>query len=261
MAGSSASASSSPIAHIGGCAASSAASTCARARAWCCGPGGASTRRSCASPSTPSSSTPIRSSSGSSTRSARGAPCRAAARARSSRWPQASAGAAVSRSATAWRGHRAAPPTRASSAARGEFDDEDDEPRARVLVASRDPRFLRLARFLLGGRDLEVEELTHARATSGGDPRAERRPRRPRRRRRGRGSTAHGERDAGAASGDTRSSSRRTPAERARPAFACSTAGTRPRSCCSTSSVGSRSASREPRHPGGECDGRRTQER
>ena len=27
-------------------------------------------------------------------------------------------------------------------------------------MASRDPRFLRLARFLLGGRDLEVEELT-----------------------------------------------------------------------------------------------------
>ena len=40
------------------------------------------------------------------------------------------------------------------------FDDEDDEPRARILVASSDPRFLRLARFLLGGRDLEVEELT-----------------------------------------------------------------------------------------------------
>jgi CheY-like chemotaxis protein len=40
------------------------------------------------------------------------------------------------------------------------FDDEEDEPRARILVASRDPRFLRLARFLLGGRDLEVEELT-----------------------------------------------------------------------------------------------------
>jgi uncharacterized protein len=40
------------------------------------------------------------------------------------------------------------------------FDDEDDEPRARVLVASSDPRFLRLARFLLGGRDFEVEELT-----------------------------------------------------------------------------------------------------
>jgi uncharacterized protein len=44
--------------------------------------------------------------------------------------------------------------------ATGTFDDEDDEPRARVLVASSDPRFLRLARFLLGGRDLEVEELT-----------------------------------------------------------------------------------------------------
>ena len=42
----------------------------------------------------------------------------------------------------------------------GTFDDEDDEPRARVLVASRDPRFLRLARFLLGGRDFEVEELS-----------------------------------------------------------------------------------------------------
>jgi uncharacterized membrane protein (UPF0127 family) len=42
----------------------------------------------------------------------------------------------------------------------GAFDDEIEEPRARVLVASRDPRFLRLARFLLGGRDLEVEELT-----------------------------------------------------------------------------------------------------
>jgi uncharacterized membrane protein (UPF0127 family)/CheY-like chemotaxis protein len=43
----------------------------------------------------------------------------------------------------------------------GEFEEEDNEPRARVLVASRDPRFLRLARFLLGGRDLEVEELTN----------------------------------------------------------------------------------------------------
>src|SRR5262245_45043525 len=40
------------------------------------------------------------------------------------------------------------------------FDSDSDEPRARVLVASSDPRFLRLARFLLGGRDLEVEELT-----------------------------------------------------------------------------------------------------
>jgi uncharacterized protein len=44
--------------------------------------------------------------------------------------------------------------------AAGVLTDEDDEPRARVLVASNDPRFLRLARFLLGGRDLEVEELT-----------------------------------------------------------------------------------------------------
>ena len=42
----------------------------------------------------------------------------------------------------------------------GVLDDEDDEPRAKVLVASSDPRFLRLARFLLGGRDFEVEELT-----------------------------------------------------------------------------------------------------
>ena len=40
------------------------------------------------------------------------------------------------------------------------WEDEDSEPRARVLVASRDPRFIRLARFLLGGRDLEVQELT-----------------------------------------------------------------------------------------------------
>jgi uncharacterized membrane protein (UPF0127 family)/CheY-like chemotaxis protein len=38
-------------------------------------------------------------------------------------------------------------------------DDDAPEPRARVLVASRDPRFVRLARFLLGGRELEVEEL------------------------------------------------------------------------------------------------------
>jgi uncharacterized membrane protein (UPF0127 family) len=39
-------------------------------------------------------------------------------------------------------------------------DDADQEPRARVLVASRDPRFVRLARFLLDGRDLEVHETT-----------------------------------------------------------------------------------------------------
>ena len=54
---------------------------------------------------------------------------------------------------------RSAADARADRAA-GVFDDEDEEPRARVLVASRDPRFLRLARFLLGGRDFEVEELT-----------------------------------------------------------------------------------------------------
>jgi uncharacterized membrane protein (UPF0127 family)/CheY-like chemotaxis protein len=39
------------------------------------------------------------------------------------------------------------------------LDDAPDEPRARVLVASKDARFLKLARFLLGGRDLEVDEL------------------------------------------------------------------------------------------------------
>jgi CheY-like chemotaxis protein len=40
------------------------------------------------------------------------------------------------------------------------WEGDASEPRARVLVASRDPRFVRLARFLLGGRDLEVQELT-----------------------------------------------------------------------------------------------------
>jgi uncharacterized protein len=54
---------------------------------------------------------------------------------------------------------RSAADARADRSA-GTFEDEVDEPRARVLVASSDPRFLRLARFLLGGRDLEVEELT-----------------------------------------------------------------------------------------------------
>ena len=55
---------------------------------------------------------------------------------------------------------RSAADARAEGGASATFDDDDHEPRARVLVASRDPRFLRLARFLLGGRDLEVEELT-----------------------------------------------------------------------------------------------------
>jgi uncharacterized protein len=39
------------------------------------------------------------------------------------------------------------------------LDEEPEEPRGRVLVASRDARFLKLARFLLSGRDFEVEEL------------------------------------------------------------------------------------------------------
>ncbi len=37
--------------------------------------------------------------------------------------------------------------------------DATPEPRAQILVASRDPRFVKLARFLLEGRDLEVQEL------------------------------------------------------------------------------------------------------
>ena len=62
-------------------------------------------------------------------------------------------------------GDRVAWASRSAADARTEkgsvtFDDEDDGPRARVLVASSDPRFLRLARFLLGGREFEVEELT-----------------------------------------------------------------------------------------------------
>jgi uncharacterized protein len=40
------------------------------------------------------------------------------------------------------------------------LDETQEEPRARVLVASRDARFLKLARFLLSGRDLDVDELT-----------------------------------------------------------------------------------------------------
>jgi uncharacterized membrane protein (UPF0127 family) len=38
--------------------------------------------------------------------------------------------------------------------------EDTPEPRGRILVASRDPRFVKLARFLFEGRDLEVEELT-----------------------------------------------------------------------------------------------------
>jgi uncharacterized membrane protein (UPF0127 family) len=49
----------------------------------------------------------------------------------------------------------------------GPLEDTDGEPRARVLVASRDPRFVRLARFLLDGRDLEVQETTPEQLTQG----------------------------------------------------------------------------------------------
>ena len=42
----------------------------------------------------------------------------------------------------------------------GSLWEDVPEPRARVLVASRDPRFVKLARFLFEGRDLEVEELS-----------------------------------------------------------------------------------------------------
>jgi CheY-like chemotaxis protein len=42
----------------------------------------------------------------------------------------------------------------------GSMWEEAPEPRARILVASRDPRFVKLARFLFEGRDLEVEELS-----------------------------------------------------------------------------------------------------
>jgi len=54
---------------------------------------------------------------------------------------------------------RSAADARADRTTPGTWEDEE-EPRARVLVASRDPRFVRLARFLLEGRELGVEELT-----------------------------------------------------------------------------------------------------
>jgi hypothetical protein len=53
---------------------------------------------------------------------------------------------------------RSAADARADTA--GSLWDDSPEPRARVLVVSRDPRFVKLARFLFEGRDLEVEELT-----------------------------------------------------------------------------------------------------
>ncbi|MBA3434514.1 MAG: DUF192 domain-containing protein [Actinobacteria bacterium] len=61
-------------------------------------------------------------------------------------------------------GDRVAWASRSAADARADTTDslwaDTPEPRARVLVASRDPRFVKLARFLFEGRDLEVEELT-----------------------------------------------------------------------------------------------------
>jgi uncharacterized protein len=61
-------------------------------------------------------------------------------------------------------GDRVAWASRSMSEARAETTgslwDDSPEPRARVLVVSRDPRFVKLARFLFEGRDLEVEELS-----------------------------------------------------------------------------------------------------
>jgi hypothetical protein len=62
-------------------------------------------------------------------------------------------------------GDRVAWASRSAVDARGDTSadarpDDELEPRANVLVASRDPRFVRLARFLLSGRELTVEELS-----------------------------------------------------------------------------------------------------
>ncbi len=61
-------------------------------------------------------------------------------------------------------GDRVAWASRSMSDARsdttGSLWDDAPEPRARVLVVSRDPRFVKLARFLFEGRGLEVEELS-----------------------------------------------------------------------------------------------------
>ena len=70
----------------------------------------------------------------------------------------------------------------------GSLWEDVPEPRARVLVASRDPRFVKLARFLFEGRDLEVEELSapdKLAESARGLGRRHRRPRRRRRRRLG----------------------------------------------------------------------------
>ena len=104
------------------------------------------------------------------------------------------------------------------------------EPRARVLVASRDPRFVRLARFLLDGRELEVEELAtperlpeaiQSAAVDVVDPR--RRGGRCRR-------AADCERSAGAQTRRADRHRRRHGRQEPQRAYASSTAGTRPRS-------------------------------
>jgi CheY-like chemotaxis protein len=53
---------------------------------------------------------------------------------------------------------RSAADVRADST--GSLWEDTPEPRGRVLVVSRDPRFVKLARFLFEGRDLEVDELS-----------------------------------------------------------------------------------------------------
>jgi uncharacterized membrane protein (UPF0127 family) len=61
-------------------------------------------------------------------------------------------------------GDRVAWASRSASDARadttGSLWEDAPEPRARILVVSRDPRFVKLARFLFEGRELEVEELS-----------------------------------------------------------------------------------------------------
>ena len=125
------------------------------------------------------------------------------------------------------------------------FDSDDDEPRARVLVASHDPRFLRLARFLLGGRDFEVEELTSPERL----PEAVLEP-----------SVDIAVLDGGDTVADALRTANATRARRPEvpmiiaadtggkspPACACSIAGTRPKSFSRTWNAFSQSASREP---------------
>jgi uncharacterized membrane protein (UPF0127 family) len=55
---------------------------------------------------------------------------------------------------------RTATEIRTDRGGRSSWAGDVQEARARVLVASRDPRFVKLARFLLEGRDLAVQELS-----------------------------------------------------------------------------------------------------